>query len=84
MQHVSRNHVMCLIIHMLSQHNASPAVNVLILNVSGQIDLSRVRLNVLLLDVLGQTYYFRIRSNQLISPVIMFVWTVRPERRLLK
>ena len=72
MQHVSRNHVMCLIIHMLSQHT-SPAVKVLILNVSGQIDLSRVRLNVLLSDVLGQTYHFRIHSNRLISPVLMFV-----------
>ena len=73
MQHISRNHVMCLIIHMLSQHSASPAVNVLILNVSSQRNLSRARLNVLLLDVLGQTYYFRIHSNQMISPVLMFV-----------
>ena len=73
MQHISRNHVMCLITHMLSQHSVSPAVNVLILNVSGQRNLSRVRLNVLLLDVLGQTYYFRIHSNQRISPVLMFV-----------
>jgi len=73
MQHVSRNHVMCLIICMLSQHSASPAVNVLILNVSGQIYLSRVRLNVLLLDVLGQTYDYRIHSNHLISPVLMIV-----------
>ena len=73
MQHVSSNHVMCLIIHMLSQHSASSAVKVLILNVSGQIDLSRVRLNVLLSDVLGQAYHFRIHSNRLISPVLMFV-----------
>ena len=73
MQHISRNHVMCLIIHMLSQHSASPAGNVLILNVLGQIYLSRVRLNVLLLDVLGQTYHFRIHSNRLISPVLMSV-----------
>ena len=73
MQHVSRNHVMCLIIRMLSQHSVSPAVNVLILNVSGQIYLSRVRLNVLLLDVLGQTYHYRIHSNRLISPVLMIV-----------
>ena len=73
MQHVSRNHVMCLIIRMLSQHSASPAVNILILNVSSQRSLSRVRFNVLLLDVLGQTYCFRIYSNRLISPVLMFV-----------
>ena len=73
MQHISRNHVMCLIIHMLSQHNTSPAVNVLILNVSSQRNLPCVRLNVSLLDVLCQTYYFRIHSNQSISPVLMFV-----------
>ena len=73
MQHVSRKHVMCLIIRMLSQHSASPAVNVLILNVSSQRNMSPVRLNVLLLDVLGQTYHFRIHSNRLISPVLMFV-----------
>ena len=73
MQHASSNHVMCLIIHMLSQHSASPAVNVLILNVSSQRNLSRARLNVLLLDVLGQTYHYRIHSNRLISPVLMIV-----------
>ena len=73
MQHVSRKHVMCLIIRMLSQHSASPGVNVLILNDSGQIYLSRVRLIALLLDALGQTCHYRIHSNGLISPVLMIV-----------
>ena len=41
-------------------NGASHAFSVLILNVSGQTELSCIRLNVLLSDVLGQTYDFRI------------------------